>query len=72
MSDTRRWVQPGWSPVHRRWSELLGNPTPKHQARDHRGLNRRGKRTRFTKGIRASSYVLREKLAERRGRESWE
>lgn len=40
MSDTRRHVQPGWNPSHRRWPARFGDMSEKLQTRDRapRGL----------------------------------
>lgn len=65
MSDTRRYVQPGWGPSHPKWygSEI----SPKEQARDHRGVSLK-KTHRFSNYGRNTRYNLQRKneaLAER-------
>jgi len=70
MSDTRRYVQPGWNPDHPSWP--FGDISPKEQQRDRSNSGRhrnRGKRHAFTNGVRNCLYNLKRKVDALRLRE---
>lgn len=59
MSDTRRYITPGWNPSHPNWH--YDEMTEKHQARD-KSAHKSTKNHRFSKGIRNSKYNLEQKI----------
>jgi hypothetical protein len=68
MSDTRRWVQPGWGPDHPAW-HYPDVKTVKHQSRDRRSRQAR-KNHKFIKGLKNSRHNLQRKLEQLQLKES--
>lgn len=62
MSDTYRWIQPGWDGP-------AGTMSKKHQSRDRCTLNKLKRDWRFTKGIKNTRYNLRSKIDDLRLKE---
>ena len=59
MSDTKRWVKPGWGPSHPDWR--YGPMTDKHQQKDRSEPQSQRRRRRFRKGARNSRHNLSQK-----------